>query len=357
MVLQPSRARCGPIGCAISANGIGLAQVLLKGSEVRGARLAWAPHEGAATTEPEENDDRVAEHIRNMLDEGGFVGQRTVACVSPERLHYVRVTITARPGEDVATLIHEGVARDWDVPRNTLRVDYFEVPRAPAVKEHVDCIAVVASAPDISRHVLLLRQAGLTPMAMDSTAGAITRCVTAEACDTSGATTLMVEVTAGARTLILGRDGVPVFVCSKRSGRPQERARPPASTQGEAGTCASLSSGTDLASQPAPQLHDSVASDLALEVGKLLQYIGEDGLGHLVPRRGVIVGTDMLDGAALKRLANESGVDFLPLHLALRPFVSSCIELLPPAASLSDMLVPIGLALYGQEALAERRAA
>jgi hypothetical protein len=237
--------------------------------------------------------------------------------------------------------VHAEVSRDWDLEEAGLRVDYVQIPphEHPVHGTH-DCIAIVAASAQVDTTADLLRQAGLRPIAADTTAGALARCIGHP--QGHGAPLLIVDAASDIRVWTVARNSAPVFVCARSDGRDSCGEEPADSMPGARRAGQPDASDPEL---PSPVL------DLALDTTSLLQYLLDDGHGHLLPDRGVLVGMDDLGPPQLSHLSAQTSLEFIPLRQCLPELVRNGLDRLPSQASVSDLVVPIGLAFYGCEHL------
>jgi hypothetical protein len=276
--------------------------------------------------------------LSRVLGAQEFLGTDVVSCMSGDRIDYRRVAFEGGSDGVSVSLIHDRIARERDAPRGDLRVDAFDIPPRHGGAGGVDqCIAVVASSSDVDRHASMLRGAGLTPIAMDTTAGAIARCVSTREANGEESATLIIEIGSMGRTMVIVRNDSPVFATSVRDAR----HRRVSSLQG-----GGVADGADEAVRAS-------VMDLAAELNSLVQYVMEEDLVHLLPRRGVMLGAGELEGVMLEALSERTHIEFVPLEATLRPLARSIRGMLPGGARLEDMVVPLGLSLYGHEHLAE----
>jgi hypothetical protein len=289
-----------------------------------------------------------------MVKAGGFQTDSVVSCISAaDHLSFRRLSIPLGSDEVSKRLVHEAIAREWEVAPRTISTDYIEIPLSTSPENRqLDCIAVVASESAIEALSMLLKQAGLVPLAIDASIAAVTRCIASPgAAQDENSSMLVVEVGSRGHTIAIGAHGTPSFVCSRHEGHSSAEEHKP---------CAAIPvqppDGAASVATPAATKHQCLpsgmcAAELAGDINNVLQYVEDENLVHELPRCGIVIGADELGPPLINELAVCSRISLLALHEVLCPIAHSCIPRLPPDARIEDMITSIGLALYGFEHL------
>jgi len=266
-----------------------------------------------------------------------------VLSVPSDLVEYQRVALGEGAEEAMAEAVHELMASLWDVDRKSLCVDRIAIPSVPdgPMGNH---IAVVASAEDIHRHAQLAREMGLSPVAIDTAAGAIARCIV-PVIENSARGILLVVVTDDRRTLAIVQDDAIAFITATRDVRSWNASSAPqrhGSSHGQ---------GAPGAHRATRSVGAAAASDLSIEVNALLHYLGDEGLGHLIPEHGVVVGGD--EHELIVSLSDACPLRFVELDTILHPIARLALAEHPARATVEDVVIAAGLAMYGHEHLME----
>lgn len=342
-----TRASRSPIGCAFTSDGVALAQIVTPSSGEPAATFEWEPWTAVGTEI--ETDASTARILQRMLQRGRFQRSHAVACMPSERIRYRRVSASPRPGDNAARTLCEQVARNEGVPPSSIRVEAYELPSRGGLQPHTaDQIAIIASSTSVDGCARVLEQAGLAVSAIDTSSSAIARCLSSGGGSVRTMDpTLVVELRPGSGTFSIAQGPATVFACLARGAVGAEALG--RGTDGEQGPYLVGSKGTGRGVS-------SLASSLSTEVRLLLQFLSDEGLSNLIPSRGVLVGIDHIESAVLAVLAEHSPVAFVPLHSALSTFAQARVSPRPIGMTIGHATLALGLALYGDESLAERAA-
>lgn len=169
------------------------------------------------------NQIGVAEALRRLWAEAGFSTNRVVVGVSGPRVFVRQAEVTAMNREDLRSSLRFNAQELVPISLEDASFDFSVLDEHPAGGSSNDAkmtILLVAGHPDVLRTYLdVLKQAGLTAVAMDSTALALVRAVPA-APTTEGRTGLDVVVSVGAEltTVAVRENGIPRFIRSLTVG-------------------------------------------------------------------------------------------------------------------------------------------
>ena len=242
-----------------------------------------------------------------------------VTCLPPGQVRYHRLRFAPIPDEELPAAVFWQASRELGCDSQSLRTDFYDVGEVvDSGKRRREVIAVAASNADLNAHVDKLRKVGLSPNAIDTTAGALARCLVPLAPGGEDPW-LVLDLGVPTSTLIVVRNGVPRFIHSV--------SRPHAN---------------DLV---------QLASDLTSEINLCLHYLSGAGHEQCQPGMGCVVGAGSEQEKVLATLNEGAELEFRQFADCLSAPLRATAAELPPHGRIDHWLVLLGLALYGRESM------
>lgn len=304
------------IGCA----GTGGAYRFAQADQHPGRR----PTLRLATLDASQDRPARAAHNRltSCLARAGFTGTTAVACLHSDDLVYRRFQIRMSGPAGPRGSIRAEAARALNLQAAELRVGHY------TLDDQGDVIAVIAAGERVRSYAADLEHLGLDVRAIDTSVAAVARCIPAPH---RHADVAILEMTPGAWTVAIAREGEPSFVCSY--------------PRGDTGAYASSTP------QTPPDPHDKGHYDatlarearLALQAGIL--YMTETVAGARLPAIGCVTGAGPSEIPIIEAINQVQPIEFIPAS-ALFQHLARCFPEPHQADRIADWLTPIGLALY-----------
>jgi hypothetical protein len=324
--LMNDRRALFPLGCALRDGVARVAQVQATQSGVRRLlAMVWRERDLAV------GGPALAHTIGGTagLARSGFSGSEAVACVFSDEVSFRRFCVTAKDGDDFQNVLRVDAARMFGLDEEAIRTDHYKISGD-------DVIGIIVPTDTVHARISAAERFGVRIRAVDTSISAIARCVP------SGVRDLMlIELTPGAWTIAMVRDGAPWFACSRL--RPDLRNH-----AADAGTDGS--STPTAGASPAERGPGAGESDLARQALMTMQaslhYLIEGGLAADIPRAGCIVGAGDAEQTIIAALNQAHATEFVPCGQLFEPLVRRLTPEIPPD-EIADWLVPTGLALYG----------
>jgi type IV pilus assembly protein PilM len=116
--------------------------------------------------------------IKEMLARGNFCGKDVISSLSNESLKIKSLRLDTTDAEQIEQLLRKDVAQQFDLDADTDEIRYMvagNVYQGDEVKNEV--IFFGTDKESISRHISMLKQAGLNPVAIDAVPCALFRCL------------------------------------------------------------------------------------------------------------------------------------------------------------------------------------
>lgn len=314
-----------PIGCVVSERDVSLLQVT---PGVGVAAAARAPRAG----------ESVCDALRNAYREAPFRGRELVTCLPNDLVIFRRLLLPPMPTEDLAAAAAWRLAKEVNQNLEDLVTDYYDLGDVfEDVKHKREIIAVGAAADDVRDHLAPFARCQLIPIAVDTIAGAIARCVTSSE---RGGSCLVIDLHGGAAHVMVAEAGVPRFIHVLRR---LESHRLLDGAGGHDGVC----SVADVR---------QMVDQLAREINICAHYLSDRNSSTSLPSRACVIGAGAVEQAIASSLAKASTLEFRPVLEYIEPCYQSSITELEREHGAGWLLL-LGLALYTSECGAVRRAA
>lgn len=166
-----------PIGLDLGHSSIRMIQLARSGAYLR----VIAADETRFDTDLDADDgirqESMVSAVREMLARGNFCGKDVVSSLSNENLKIKSLRLDTTDSDQIEQLLRKDVARQFELDADTDEIRYMvagNVYQGDEVKNEV--IFFGADKASISRHISLLTQAGLNPVAIDAAPCALFRC-------------------------------------------------------------------------------------------------------------------------------------------------------------------------------------
>jgi type IV pilus assembly protein PilM len=199
-----------PIGVDIGRQSVKLAQRVRPAEPGRPAALATSRQPLPAGLSPKDEGYHqwVGSAVRTAIEQGSFVGRRCVSSLPTGCVMLKNLRLPTMPGDELRDAV------DWEM-RDRLKSDvevtvqYLragEVRQGEDVREEI--IALATEVPFVERHVDMLCEAGLAPLAVEVPVTALARAFAADAAEGVHA---ILDVGYASSKLLILRDGVVTF--------------------------------------------------------------------------------------------------------------------------------------------------
>jgi Tfp pilus assembly PilM family ATPase len=371
-----------PIGCDIAGGRIRLAQV----QAAKGARSVVAAEqtiEGGFQADDPASRERLAGALRQTVRSAPFRGRRVVSCVPHRDVKYRPMRLAAIPDDELASAAHWKAASELGVKSDRLKSAVIQCGDVTdGGKTRREVLTVVGEVETLERHTALLVAAGLEPVALDLSACAVARCLSAAAAgnDHADAPVPYLEFDRVTATLSVARGGrirlirgvgpglarADELAASLLEVSPADAAAMRQSLAAEADTTLSPTP-WPLATCPPERARLAIADawkmygrELAREVSLSLRHFTDTFVEPLADA-GVLLSETPLGREAVAVLEDQSGVAFAAAAGLPRSDWEAAVK---DSAGVKDAtgeparwLTAIGLSLYDEQPAAGKSAA
>lgn len=177
-MLTLTRTRTLPIGLHLGLQSATLAQLVRDGDgwELHALAQGQLPVNENATAD--EQDREVAAALRQLVVDHHFKGRNVVSCLGSQQLFVQNVRLPKLPPEEIEKVVHTEAEERLPFPIAEAEIRHLmagEVRQDAAVKQEVILLGCHQGV--INRHIHLLEQAGLVPVAIDVEPCALLRCL------------------------------------------------------------------------------------------------------------------------------------------------------------------------------------
>lgn len=316
-----------PIGCVYDASHVRLIQTHAFGNPpVLSAIEPCGPHRGC----PRRGAQAA---IRRAYASAPFHGRDTVACLGNELVSYRRMLIPLLPDSQARATVCEHAARELGRDPRELRSDYYSIGEInEGGRRKRELIVVTAALTDLQTMATTLREGGLRPIALDSECGALARCLSAA---DSPEPCFIIDLRGTAPVILVAASGAPKLIYTTGSSihlQPCPR------------------SGSSLA-VPGGASDPSEIVELAREVSMCAHYLDERQDTPLVVKYGYVVGARQDEEELVRELTAAGIVEFRRLIEHHDEKVRCRLEMIAAFGDPDDWVIPLGLSMYGLEAV------
>ena len=314
--------------------------------------------------------------IRQMLDGGGFTGQRVVSSLPAASLQYKNLRLPKMPPDELGQAVRWEAAERLRLGGDGFQLQYLdagEVRQGDEVREEI--IVLAATSLLVEEHVNLLLSCGLDPLAIDASPGALSRLAQQwQDPDPNAASQVVIDVGYASSKVLIQRNGrVVFFKLIEIGGRQFDQAaaehlnQPPAEAArlrrgaanantenaGEALLGSARKEDMDRAIYEAVR---GVAGDLAREVGLCLRYYSVSFRGRR-PEAAVLVGGEAAGPHIAEVLSEAAGIRVMSITDAPGDSLAALTDHPALRTGLHSWASVLGLAMRGRTAAALRGAA
>ena len=177
-MIAMKQPRLRPIGLELSPQSARLVQLAGRPDALSVHVMASAslPHD--ENTSPEDRDRSISASLKRLLNDHPFKGRRAVSCLDSHELFMQNVRLPQLPDDELAKII--AIEAEERLPYAAADAEIRHLRAGPVrqestVKDEVILLAHPRKAVD--RHIRVLEQAGLVPLAIDVQPCAALRCL------------------------------------------------------------------------------------------------------------------------------------------------------------------------------------
>jgi len=202
----------GPIGIDLGASGVRLMQLQRRanGWAVHAAAFEAIPHVSAVT--PADYQQHAAQALKLALDAGRFSGSTVVSSLPASSVQYKNMRLPSMPADELQAAV-AWEASDRLHLGDGAQIQFFnagEVRQGDDLREEI----IVAAAPvaAVDRHVQMLTELGLKPVAIEDDASALARSAASESAgDIDAAAEVYLDVGYATSKVLIARNGRVLF--------------------------------------------------------------------------------------------------------------------------------------------------
>ena len=166
-----------PIGLDLGHSSIRMIQLARSGAHLRVIAADETRFDTDLDADDSIREEFTVSAIKEMLARGNFCGKDVVSSLSNENLKTKSLRLDTTDTDQIEQLLRKEVARQFELDADTDEIRYMvagNVYQGEEIKNEV--IFFGADKASISRHISLLTQAGLNPVAIDAAPCALFRC-------------------------------------------------------------------------------------------------------------------------------------------------------------------------------------
>lgn len=287
----------GPIGIDLGGRWLSAAQVRRVGARVE---LAAASRVRRLSPGPGRPDGRDLARLVDTLERRGFVGRRAVLAAPDDKLVASVLQLpAAAPGVPMGEIARDELAREHRKDPSLLACAWWELPATDRSEPGTPVMAVGLAHADGAAAIDAIEQAGLEVVAIDCAAMALARA--AAPASPAGGLAAVVDAGWNAATIVLARDGLPIFqrrLSDLGLASLHRQVREAFDTDDEGADALLAEAGRPDGPEDVARLVGATKSALAREVAAALAYAARRFPG-VEPRCVAVVG----DGSAVGGLA------------------------------------------------------
>jgi len=204
-----------PIGLDIGHNSVKMIQLVMNGEQIAVLAANETRIDADINGDEQERRSFVISAIKRMLAKGNFYGRNVVSCLPSGDLKITSLRLAEAERDGIEQALRREVVQRFGLDPDKDTMDYVvagNVRHGDEIKNEL--ILFAAENETIKKHVRMLEEAGLRPMAIDTIPGALFRSFERSLRRQEDRERTLVFVDVGSRftTVVFGRDGKISFV-------------------------------------------------------------------------------------------------------------------------------------------------
>lgn len=203
--------RC-PIGLDMGTRVIRLLQFERRGEGLAVVDAAEQSLPTGLSTDSPERDAACVDAIRAMLDAGSFAGRQVVSALPAGAIQYKNLRLPRMPADELRAAVEWEASDRLRFTPDAMRIEFLdagEVRQGDEVREEIILLAVPHAA--VERHLDILLNSGLTPVAIDATPASLARSLRGCGSDLESPAQVVVDLGHTRTKVLIARNGRVLF--------------------------------------------------------------------------------------------------------------------------------------------------